>query len=92
MQGLAIANETSQMTVANQRESAWLALAAEWRAATEPLFATLGAAQRAAADRFPAWSPEFARQWTPPEEFANAAQFARLDVDVAKLEIGRAHV
>ena len=85
LQGLAIANETSQMTVANQRESAWLALAAEWRAATEPLFATLGAAQRAAADRFPAWSPEFARQWTPPEEPAHAAQFARLDVDVAKL-------
>ncbi|MEQ2006324.1 MAG: FtsK/SpoIIIE domain-containing protein [Limisphaerales bacterium] len=85
LQGLAIANETSQMTVANQRESAWLALAAEWRAVTEPVFAALGALQRAAAERFPAWSPDFARQWNPPAEFAHAAQFARLDVDVAKL-------
>lgn len=85
LQGLAIANETSQMTVANQRESAWLALAAEWRAATEPVFEVLGALQRAAAEQFPAWSPDFARQWTVPEQFAHAAQFARLDVDVAKL-------
>lgn len=85
LQGLAIANETSQMTVANQRESAWLSLANEWRAATEPLLAALGASQRAAADQFPVWSQEFARQWTAPEEFAHAAQFAWLDVDVAKL-------
>jgi len=85
LQGLAIANETSQMTVANQRESAWLALAAEWRAATEPLFVALGALQRAAAEQFPAWSADFARRWSPPEQFAHAAQFARLDVDVAKL-------
>ena len=85
LQGLAIANETSQMTVANHRESAWLALAAEWRAATEPVFAALGASQRAAAEQFPAWSSDFARQWTAPEQFAHVAQFARLDVDVAKL-------
>lgn len=85
LQGLAIANETSQMTVANQRESAWLALAAEWRAVTEPVFAALGALQRAAAEQFPAWSPDLARKWTPPEQFAHAAQFARLEVDVARL-------
>ncbi len=85
LQGIAIANETSQMTVANQRETAWLALGSEWRAATEPLYAALGGLQRAAAERFPAWSADFARQWTPPEQFARAAQFARLDVDVAKL-------
>jgi DNA segregation ATPase FtsK/SpoIIIE, S-DNA-T family len=85
LQSLAIANETSQMTVANQRESAWLALAAEWRAATEPVYAALGAAQRGAEVRFPAWSLAFVQQWTPPEQFAHAAQFARLDVDVAKL-------
>jgi DNA segregation ATPase FtsK/SpoIIIE, S-DNA-T family len=85
LQALAIANETSQMTVANQRESAWLALAAEWRAATEPVFAALGESQRVAAAQFPAWSADIARQWTAPEQFAHAAQFARLDVDVAKL-------
>lgn len=81
----AVSNETTLMTVANQRETAWLALATEWRAATEPIYAALGAAQRTAAERFPAWSPTFAQQWTPPEQFAHAAQFARLDVDVAKL-------
>ncbi len=85
LHGLAIANETSQMTVANQRESAWLALAAEWRAATEPVFTALGALQRSAAGQFPMWSPELARQWNAPAQFGHAAQFARLDVDVAKL-------
>jgi hypothetical protein len=85
LQGVAIANETSQMTVANQRESAWLALANEWRSATEPLFAALGESQRAAAEQFPAWSADAPRQWTAPEQFAHAAQFARLDVDVVKL-------
>ncbi|MFM8469536.1 MAG: FtsK/SpoIIIE domain-containing protein [Limisphaerales bacterium] len=85
LQGLAIGNETSQMTVANQHESAWSALAAEWRSATEPLFAALGNLQRAAAAQFPAWSADYARRWTPPEQFAHAAQFARLDVDVARL-------
>ena len=85
LQGLAIANETSQMTVANQRESAWLALAAEWHAATAPVFAALGALQRAGAEQFPLWTPDFARQWKPPEQFAHAAQFARLEVDMAKL-------
>lgn len=85
LQGLAIANETSQMTIANQHESAWLALAVEWRVSTEPVFTALGVLQRSAAEQFPVWSPAFTQQWTPPEQFAHAAQFARLDVDVAKL-------
>ena len=85
LQGLAIANETSQMTVANQRESAWLALGAEWRAAMEPIYSVLGGLQRSAVAQFPAWAPVLAQQWTPPEQFAHAAQFARVDVDVAKL-------
>ncbi len=80
-----VANETTLMTAANQREAAWLALAAEWRAAAGPLFAELAGAQRSAMERFPDWSPTFAQQWRPPTTFAHAAQFARLDVDVAKL-------
>lgn len=82
---LAVANETAQMTVANQRENVWLTLAAEWRATAEPIYAALGAAQRTALASFPAWSPDLVRQWTPPEHFTHAAQFARLEVDVAKL-------
>lgn len=84
-QNTVVANETTLMTAANQRESAWLALATEWRAAAGPIYAALGAAQRDAAARFPVWSPAFVRQWTPPEQFAHAAQFGRLDVDLARL-------
>ncbi|NBV22150.1 MAG: ATP-binding protein [Proteobacteria bacterium] len=85
LQHLTVANETAQMTVANQREGAWVALAAEWRAAVGPLYAQLGVAQRAAARSFPGWSADFAHGWKPPEEFAHAVPFARLEVDVMKL-------
>ncbi len=80
-----VANETTLMTAANQREAAWQALANEWRAAAGPLYTAVAIAQRSTAELFPDWSPTFAREWTPPEQFAHAAQFARLDVDVAKL-------
>ena len=82
---LAASNEANTLTVANQREMTWQALAAEWRAAIEPVYGALGAAQHAAAACFPEWSPAFARDWTPPAEFAHAAQFARLEVDVTRL-------
>jgi hypothetical protein len=85
IQSTAVGNEVTLMTAANQRESAWLALAAEWRAAVDPIYAALGTAQRESEAHFPAWSRSYVQQWTPPEQFAHAAQFARLEVEVVKL-------
>ena len=83
------AAQTLQMTEAHQvkmaelnsqHQTRWQSLAADWKSAIEPLYATLRAAQSAAEELFPAWEDPRWEQWTPPSEFKNAAKFARLEV------------
>jgi hypothetical protein len=61
---------------------------AEWKAAMEPLYAEVNAANAAVDGLFPKWDTSFVDQWTPPSEFAHAARFARLDVDLPALAEG----
>ena len=67
------------------QQAQWRTLTAEWRRRLQPLYATLTAAQAAAAELFPAWSAAACENWTPPATFVHAAQFAQMRVEVEKL-------
>ena len=83
------ASKLAQLTA--DRDIHWLKLEADWRSSLQPLFATVQAAQEAAAARFAEWRPELWTSWQPPEKFGSAAQFGRLEVDVAQLGEGLPH-
>ena len=60
------------------------ALETEWKSSLEPIYHELNLAQQAAAQLFPPWTaPAFAK-WSPPREFAQAAAFGSLEVDVSQ--------
>ena len=63
----------------------WQTLEADWKTTIEPIYAALESANLAAGKLFPPWDPQLLKSWTPPGQFAAAAQFARLAVDVEKL-------
>lgn len=65
--------------------SRWRALIADLKSKTGPLYKSILAAQATSAALFPDWQPGFAEHWQAPLEFAHAASFARLEVDVEKL-------
>ena len=62
-----------------------LAIDSEWRTNVIPLFEQLQAARLAAEEQFPPWRAELWADFTPPEEFAQAARFGELQVDLEKL-------
>jgi DNA segregation ATPase FtsK/SpoIIIE, S-DNA-T family len=66
-------------------DAAWRALETEWKTQTGPIYATMNASQDAAQKLFPPWTDPAWKSWAPPKEFAQAAQFARLKVDLEKL-------
>jgi hypothetical protein len=63
----------------------WLALENEWKSTVQPLYDQIHAANAAADKLFPEWNSGGWKNWTPPQEFKNAAKFARLEVEVEKL-------
>jgi DNA segregation ATPase FtsK/SpoIIIE, S-DNA-T family len=63
-------------------QSNWQKLEAEWNATIQPLYKKIQAANAAAEENFPDWHSDVWKDWTPPQEFKNAAKFARLEVDV----------
>jgi len=66
-------------------EIQWQTLAAEWKSVIPPLYEEIDAARLAADELFPEWRPAIWKQWVAPREFAHAAKFARMEVDVEKL-------
>ena len=68
-----------------QHQTRWQALELEWRNTIEPIYATIQAAHSAAEQLFPGWDTPFWKQWTPPEEFKNAARFGRMEVALETL-------
>jgi DNA segregation ATPase FtsK/SpoIIIE, S-DNA-T family len=63
----------------------WQVIETDWKTRIEPIYRQVRAAQTAAAQLTPPWDPPRWEHWEPPTEFAHAAQFAQLEVDVAKL-------
>ena len=66
----------------------WRQLETDWKTKLGPLYETVAAAGAQADKLFPPWQPEIWENWRPPVQFADAAKFARLDVDVEKLSEG----
>ena len=66
-------------------QAQWQKLEADWQSALDPIYAGIHAANDRAAKLFPPWQAELLQSWAPPAEFAAAAQFAHLEVEVQKL-------
>jgi len=66
----------------------WRQLETDWKTKLLPLYEAAAAAGAQADELFPPWQPEIWENWRPPVQFADAAKFARLDVDVEKLSEG----
>jgi hypothetical protein len=62
----------------------WQALENEWNNSIQSLYGRIRAANAGADKLFPEWNSEVWKNWTPPREFKNAAQFGRLEVDLGK--------
>ncbi len=61
------------------------ALEAEWKATIVPLVNQLQELAARADKLFPEWRLSDWQNWTPPQEFQNAAKFAQLHLDLEKL-------
>jgi DNA segregation ATPase FtsK/SpoIIIE, S-DNA-T family len=66
-------------------EAQWQTLSTEWRAEMQPLHQTITSAQAAADELFPDWTADYCNRWQPPQQFAHAAKFGRLQVDLPAL-------
>jgi len=66
-------------------QAQWQKIEIEWHTRIEPIYAALNSARAAAEKLFSPWQPEILETWTPPGQFAAAAQFGRLEVDLEKL-------
>ena len=77
------AAKTAQLNSDHQKQ--WDALEAEWKRTTQPIYDNIRAANAAAGQLFPEWENQRWENWKPPQEFKNAAKFARLEVDLEKL-------
>jgi DNA segregation ATPase FtsK/SpoIIIE, S-DNA-T family len=80
--------ETNKRQMEQEHAAAWVKLETAWKQAIEPLCHDLQAAAAAAEKMFPPWTAPNWENWTPPRDFQNAATFAQLEVNIAKLADG----
>ena len=74
--------KTAQLEADHQRR--WQELAADWEKSTQSLSGEISTSIAASEKLFPAWTSAAWEQWLPPQDFQNAAKFARFEVDLAK--------
>ncbi len=79
------ASEKREAKLNTDYQAQWLTLEADWKQRLQPIYEALDSANTTAAKLFPPWEPRVLETWRPPSEFAAAAQFAKLDVEVEKL-------
>ena len=82
---LAAVHESKLAALKADQQARRQALDAEWETEMRPIHQALRAADAAAKDLFPDWAQPSWKDWTPPQEFKNAAKFGRLEVDVWRL-------
>jgi len=68
-----------------ENEEGWSALAAECGETLPEFHAAIATARMAADELFPDWTDAKWDTWAPPEQFADAVRFGRMDVDLAAL-------
>ncbi len=79
------ASEQREAGFSADYQAAWQKLEAEWKRATGQIYESIQSANAAADTLFPPWQAPVLEAWTPPAQFAAAAKFARMDVEVEKL-------
>jgi hypothetical protein len=79
------ASEKREAKLNTDYQAEWQALEADWKKTIQPIYAAIELANVTAGKLFPPWEPRVLERWTAPAEFAAAAQFARMAVDVEKL-------
>jgi hypothetical protein len=83
------ASEARVRKFAADHDAQWQAIQTEWAATLRPMYEAIEATNGALGRLFPPWEPALLDNWRAPEEFAAAAKFGRLDVDVPQLcELG----
>ena len=89
-----IAGRTAEVTREGEEQEArlnaelaerWRAMEVEWKSKTEPAYEAFKAASQFTQKLFPPWTKELVDTWQPPVNFAEAAKFGRLDVDLELL-------
>jgi len=83
----------SEVEASEQREAKfnadyqteWQKLETEWKTTIGPIYQGLQSANALAEKLFPPWQPPLLAAWRSPADFAAAAKFGRLDVELEKL-------
>ena len=63
----------------------WEKLQAEWGSTIQPIYEGIKSASDLAGRLFPPWETAVVESWAPPAQFAAAAKFAQMEVEVEKL-------
>ena len=79
------ASEKREAKLNTDYQAHWQTLEADWKKTIQPVYEAIEWASATAGKLFPPWEPRVLKAWTPPAEFAAAAQFAQMAVDVEKL-------
>ena len=66
-------------------QAQWQKLEAEWKGTIQPIYEGIKSANDLAGRLFPPWGTAMLESWAPPAQFAAAAKFAQVDVEVEKL-------
>ena len=66
-------------------QAQWQKLEAEWKSTIQPIYEGIKSANELAGRLFPPWEPGVLESWAPPAQFAAAAKFAQMEVEVEKL-------
>jgi len=77
-------HERDLAELAGEEGVEWQELEHAWEATVPALYAEVREMQGAAADIRPDWTPELAREWTPPPDFPRFAPFGRIEVELSK--------
>ncbi|MGO8926047.1 MAG: FtsK/SpoIIIE domain-containing protein [Limisphaerales bacterium] len=79
------ASEKREAKLNTDYQAQWQTLEADWKKTIQPIYEALESANAIAGKLFPPWEPRVLETWTPPAQFAAAAQFGKMAVDVEKL-------
>jgi DNA segregation ATPase FtsK/SpoIIIE, S-DNA-T family len=79
------ASEKREAKLNTDYQAHWQTLEADWKQTIQPIYEAIEWASATAGKLFPPWEPPVLKAWTPPTQFAAAAQFAQMAVDVEKL-------
>jgi DNA segregation ATPase FtsK/SpoIIIE-like protein len=68
---------------ASEHQAGWTSLERDWNDRLGPAFQQLETLRVTADELFPPWSAPGLKNWSPPKEFAQAARFANLRVELS---------